>query len=488
MVEILVRIHDKFSVEMKIGFAVRRKTVINDFAVNTWLFVPNSLDINADTYSKAQFYRDVKSNVRLITPIFLLREIVDGQAIPLHNIRQAFLNLASPATQTDTAEYEYQIKMFMAIFKSSLRAQREHIVNTPLSGDAEYLCNEYLTQVSKIKEAYRDLRRIINVPTVGAEEMNYYLFGDEFLSSVILRHTFRLLKNIEKRPGKKYEEITERLIKLAVDETAYARKAGYPVVDPDSPSNNREVIFRNGVLKKYIESDLFLQAKQKVDGVVVKQLYYSLAAGIAMIFATAIAFWGQLRYGNITTPFFFALVISYMFKDRIKETMRYYFAHRLKDKYFDNKTTIGIKGTPIGWIKEGFDFITEDKVPSEVMELRSRSPLLKAENRINDEKIILYRKMVRIDANALKSQDKYSLVGINDIFRLHLTNFIQKMDNPQVPLYTIDENEKVAVTHGDKVYYLNIIMQIQADGQKEYKRFRLILNRSGILKIEGPEQ
>ena len=488
MVELIVKIHDKFSVEMKIGFAVQSKTVINDFAVNTWLFVPNSLDINADTYSKTHFYRDVKSNVRLITPIFLLREIVDGQALPLNNIRQAFLNLASPAVQTDTADYEYQIKMFMAIFKSSLRAQSEHIENTPITGDVEYLCDEYMTQVGKIKEAYRNLRQIINVPTIGTEEMNYYLFGDEFLSSMILRHTFRLIKDIEKRPGKKYEEITERLVKLAVDETAYARKAGYPVVDPDSPTNNREVIFRNGVLKKYIESDLFLQAKQKVDGVLVKQIYYSLAAGIAMIFATAIAFWGQLRYGNITTPFFFALVISYMFKDRIKETMRYYFAHRLKDKYFDNKTTIAIKGTQIGWIKEGFDFITEDKVPHEVMELRSRTPLLKSENSINDEKIILYRKMVRIDANALKSQDKYSLVGVNDICRLHLTSFIQKMDNPQVPIYTIDENGKIGLIQGDKVYYLNMIMQIKSEGQKEYKRFRLILNRSGIIKIEDFNQ
>lgn len=469
---------------MKIGFAVKRNTEVNDFAVNTWIFVPNSLDINDQTYSKSQFYRDVKSNVRLITPIFLLREIVDGQAIPLRNIKQAFTNLASPATQNDTAEYEYQVKMFMAIFKSSLRAQRDHIINTPLNMDVEYLCNEYLEQTAKIKKVYRDLHNIINVPTVEPEEMNYYRFGDEFMSSIILRHTFRLIENVERRQDKKYEAIVEQLVRLAAQETAYARAAGFAIVDPDSPVRNRDVVFRNSVLKKYIESDLFLTAKQKVDGVVVRQIYYSLAAGIAMIFATAIAFWGQLKYGNVTTPFFFALVVSYMFKDRIKETMRYYFAHRLKDKYFDNKTTISIKDKPIGWIKEGFDFITEDKVPTEVMELRSRTPLLQAENRINDEKIVLYRKMVRIDGNALKSESKYSLIGVNDILRFHLTSFLQKMDNPQVPLYTMDENEKIGVIYGDKTYYLNFLMQIQSEGQKEYKRFRLIFNRSGIQEIE----
>lgn len=42
----------------------------NDFAINTWIFLPNSLDINPATYGKEDFYRDVKSNVRFITPIF----------------------------------------------------------------------------------------------------------------------------------------------------------------------------------------------------------------------------------------------------------------------------------------------------------------------------------------------------------------------------------------------------------------------------------
>lgn len=484
MIDIQVKIHDKFSVEMKIGFVVKRKTAINDFAVNTWLFVPNSLDINTQTYSTSQFYRDVKSNIRLITPIFLLREIVEGQAIPLHNIRQSFQNLASEPTRTNTAEYEYQIKMFMAIVKSSLRNEREHIAKTQLNGDIEYLCNEYIAQTEKITKAYRHLRHIINVPTVEPDILNYFLFGDEFLSSVVLRNTFKLLRSIERRHGNKYEKVTEQLIKLAVRETGYARSMGYPVVDQNSSNNNRDVIFRNGVLKKYIESDLFLQAKQKEDGGFVRQIFYSLAAGIAMIFATAVAFWGQLKYGNITPPLFVALVISYMMKDRIKELTRFYFAHRLKDKYFDKKTTIGVKENPVGWVKEGVDFITEDKVPREVMDIRSRSPLLQAENRINDEKIILYRKMVRIDSEALKKEDKYSLTGINNIVRLHLSGFVQKMDNPEVPLYTIGENEKIGMVYGDKIYYLNFLMQFQFDGNIEYKRFRLVFNRAGIITIE----
>lgn len=487
MIEIQVKIHDKFSVEMKIGFAVKPDALINDFAVNTWFFIPNSLDINTHTYSKSQFYRDVKSNVRLITPVFPLGEIADGQALPLKNIRQAFENIAAGPSHTGISEYEYQIKMFMAIFKSSMRDEILRVADMPLDGDVEELCRNYIASVGRITRSYRSLREIINLPAVEPEVLNYFLFGDEFMSSIVLRNTFKLLRNLERRDCGKCAELAGDLARLAAAETTYAGDMGYPVVDVKSPNNNRNVIFRNGVLKKYIESDLFLSTKQQEDGKFIKQTFYSIAAGIAMIFATAVAFWGQRKYGQLTPMLFVALVISYMFKDRIKETMRFYFVHKLKDKYFDKKTTISIKDKVIGWIKEGVDFISEDNVPSEVTEMRSRTPLLQAENRINDEKILLYRKMVRIDGNALSSEDKYSLTGINNIVRLHLTGFVQKMDNPQAPLYTIDDDNKIGMVYGDKIYYLNFITQLQYDGKLEYKRFRLVFNRSGILDIEEIE-
>ncbi len=71
MIDIKAKIHDKFSVEFKVGFVADGERG-NDFAINTWIFLPNSLDINPATYGSEDFYRDVKSNVRFITPIFPL--------------------------------------------------------------------------------------------------------------------------------------------------------------------------------------------------------------------------------------------------------------------------------------------------------------------------------------------------------------------------------------------------------------------------------
>lgn len=488
MIDIMTKIHDKFSIEFKVGFVARRKLRMNDFSVGMWIFVPNSLDINPSTYPKSKFYRDVKSNVRLITPRFLLREIVGVEAVPLHNIERAFQTLASSPTRTAIADYEYQIKMFVAIVKSALRDELNHIISLKLDSDIEELCRGYMDSVTAITTEFRRLRSIINTPTVPPEVLNCYLFGDEYLCALINQRTLALIRFLERRSAERYVGLTTELSEMLRREQLYCNQMGYGALKVGDRRNNRDLVYRYGVLKKYIESDLFLKVPKKRDGVVVEQLYYSIAAGLSMIFATIVSFAFQQRYGNFTIPLFIALVVSYMLKDRIKELMRFYFAHRVGSKYFDNKATISINNHPIGWMKEGMDFISENKVPHEVMELRRRSALLQAENRLSYEKIILYRKSVHIDRSKLDSNNIiYPMNGINDIIRLHVNTFIQKLDNPQVPLWLLNDEGKVETVECDKVYFLNIVLQYQYEDKVMYRRVRIGVSRSGIKSIDEME-
>ena len=140
------------------------------------------------------------------------------------------------------------------------------------------------------------------------------------------------------------------------------------------------------MLKKFIESELYIHLKKKRDGVAIEQLYYSIAAGAAMIFATAVAWFTQVKYGNITWPLFLVLVVSYMLKDRIKDLLRYYFAHKLGNKYYDKKASVTIGKNLVGEIKEGFDFISMSRTPEHVRKLRDDAAMVEDESRIFDEK------------------------------------------------------------------------------------------------------
>lgn len=484
MIDIAAKVHDKFSIEFKVGFLVHRKGEQSNFAINTWMFIPNSLDINSLTYDKNHFYRDVKSYIRLITPVFLLREISGGEAVPLKNLERVFHRTASEPTGTAIKEYESQIKMFTAIFKSAIRNEAVHILNNNIKDDMEYLVTSYVESIRDIVSKFRNLRWIINVSTISSGYLNYYFFADEYISNLVDQRTCYLIGFLQSKKSRKYKKSIALLSSLWHEEAAYRKDKGYISVDKDNPGKNREFIFRRSILKKYVESDLFLRARKKKDGVLVEQIYYSLAAGLSMVFATAVAFSFQMKYGNFTMPLFIALVVSYMLKDRIKELMRYYFAHKRLNRYFDNKTKIGVKDTTIGWIKEGVDFISEKKVPREVMNLRSRTPLVEAENRITDEKIILYRKQVFLDRVEITKNSDYPIAGINDIMRFHLSRFMQKTDNPEEAIYYLNEEGESVEIYGEKIYYLNILMQLKFEDQIDYKRFRIAFTQAGIIRLE----
>lgn len=485
MIHINTKIHDQFSIEFKESFLAQGVIRNHNFAVNTWIFVPNSLDVNPDTYGKDQFYRDVKSNVRLITPIYDLEEIVNGSALPLKSITNSLTKLHESQSKRRVADFEYQVKMFSAVTKSAVRKYVSVFATSLTDEEAIFNYTNYIKEMKDIVAKYRELDKVHHIAKIKDKLFDYFKFGDEYLSMLIEIHTFRLVHRVEmKCSDSRFEIIHAQLIKLIEDEKAYKISMGYPVVESDSRKNNRNLVFRHGILKKYIESDLYLNLRKKRDGFAAEQMYFGIAAGMAMVFATLVAFYMQQKYGNFSGPLFISLVISYMLKDRIKELMRFYFAHKLVGKYFDNKAMIVVKGQTMGWMKEGVDFISDSKVPAEVMDLRNRSSLLKAENQIFDEKIILYRKMVFIDNSKMNALGVYPTVGVNDILRLHINRFTTKMDNPQVPLEIVNEEGGIDHINSQKVYYLNVVMQFKYDEQVEYKRFRAVLSRSGVIDIQ----
>lgn len=485
MIELETSIHDAFSLEVKVGFKSDKIGQKAEFESNTWLFIPNSLDVNASTYQKEQFYSDVKSKVRFITPIFLLTEIVDNGAVPFNNLKSALNDVLLDTTDNSDLlmEYEFQLKMFMAIFRSALR---DHIISIKKgvnTRDFQQLCIDFVAAVDDISIQFRGVRELLVDIDKGSEVMNYYDFADEYLSYAIIHQVFNFLEIL---PQDHYNLVQHYFIGLISREKEYMNQQDYLDVIKGDKDNNQKVVYRHAMLDKYIESDLVLTSNKQrdEDGVIAQQIYYSIAAGLSMVFATVVAFSFQQKYGNFTMPLFVALVISYILKDRIKELMRYYFIGKLGGKYFDNKTNISVKEQKIGWIREAIDFIAEDKVPDEVLNIRDRSALLEIENKIHNEKILLYRKKVHLDNKKVIKESTYAFDGINDIMHFNLTRFTQRMNNPYITVYTLDENEQPEQLLADKIYYLNFITQIKYDGKIDYKRFRVVCKRTGIEAIE----
>ena len=482
MIDIQTKIHDKFAIEFKVGFSGREDVKDEHFDVNTWIFVPNGLDINKNTYSKDRFYTDMKSNVRLITPSFSMSEIVGEEAVPFRNLKKAVDDVIADPSAEHRTEFEFQLKLFGSIFKSSVRDAAATIIKGLPETLSYERCALFATDSRNVLSAFREL---FSMMTDANEEMSTKIaFADEYMSHQVEIRALRIIKAIDQQNKLELDAARKELEQLFVEEETYKIQKGYSHAVINDEKNNRQLVYRHSLLKKYIESALFLKVNTTQDGVAVKQISFSLAAGLAMMVSLLVTMPFTKYLGNYPSLIFITVILIYMLKDRIKELTRWMFAYQLKDKYYDNKTVVSIKDKQVGWIKEGVDFITDEKVPEEVMKLRGRTKL-EADNAFLEEKIILYRKKVEVDQGLLKNHYNYDFKGINDIMRYHINFLTKKMDNPESQVHCLDEEHRLHTLVAERVYTLFFVIQFKWADQIEYKTFRVLVNRNGILEINA---
>jgi len=483
MIELATKIHDKFTLEFKVGFNTEVATKpmkTSDFVMNIWIFVPNSLDINATKYSKENFYRDLKSDQRIITPDYSLHELAnDEQLLPNQSLINDFNDLF--IAPDDIVDLVYSLKMYCAIAKSAFRNAYHDVTIIDNSPHRIEVCRTYLDNVTKVIGRFRLLFNKLKNSDIKGRILQDFDYSDEFLSNILEEFTYRLRDHLHTRFPEEYAALEDRFKAVLFGEKAYKERQGYLAVQPNDPKGNEDFVFRASLLKKFAESPLYLSSNKRKNTFLVEQIVYSAAAGIAMIVATLSSFFFQQRYGNFTLPFLIALVISYMFKDRLKDWLRLIFARRVSNNVFDTRTDFSIKGRSIGWSKDSVDFIESDKVQPEVMRLRDRLPLFD-EVSGNDEKVLLYRKKVQIWPTELSKVSPFPMKGINDIMRFNITEFVRKMDNPNIPLSGAWEEDGFSPIVGKKVYRLTFVFQCVFEGQTEYKRVIVKCDKNGIIE------
>ncbi len=487
MIGITHKIHDKYSIEFKVRFTSSEdegKVVpVSDFAINTWFFIPYALDINHQTYDKTRFNRDVKSNIRLITPRFSIHTLAEYKAAPYANLRDAVASLGTMATKEDFANYEFQLKLFAAIFKSAVRDAVNELIAS--SSAVESSVRQYVKDCHSVLDHFHELRR-----SVPLDQLATFDFADEFMGNILEIHTVRLVEQLDVwlEQGvlldRKLMELCASLSVLMRRKVTDRKVSSVDFSDSVlADINNQQLLSRHALLKKFVEGALYLKVVTHKDGRKVEQFWFGVAAGLAMIISTLIALPFQKYWAGYPALLFTILVVAYGFKDRSKEWLRGLFSNQLKNRYFDNKTIVKVRDTDAGWIKESVDFVTDSMVPAEVMRLRGRNALEKA-NPMLDEQILFYRKRVRVDADILNNQYSYTFEGINDIMRFHWNHIVQKMTGPDVALNSLDEHGNIRSVIAQRVYAIHIVMQLECKDQLDYRCFKVSSTRDGIVSVE----
>ena len=496
-IEQAIKTHDKYQIGIKLDYGLFEAKQTR-YKISTYIFVPRTLGIAQDNYSKNDFYRDMQNYIRLKTPTLLLRDFTENSTSPLTRIKKltSIENWINDPTINERIITNF--KLLSAMLKSSIRdhfalIQQRISEATPESKVhllIHNLVEEFVTESQKITDQFRSFYPVFNLPNVPIESFNAYQLTDESLSLLIEESAIDMFQIVGEYIKKSERlDFKQQLNELVKQETKHRRGHGYESL-LSKDSDNEAYIFRSSVLKKYAASVLFLSTAVQREGWGLEQILFSVAAGISMIFATVVAFYFQFRYGNFTFPFFVALIVGYMFKDRIKELGRAVFTKMLQDRLYDRRIVIKTEDGKhkLGLLKEKVTFVREEDVPKPVIRGRNLDLISSLDNDGLPENIICYTKEIVLYSNVFKKVflDIPHITGINDIIRYDIRAYLRKMAEPvQERYYLQDEQLQVIPCH--KVYHLNFVSRyrtLQPEKVKLHTRIRLILNQEGIKRVE----
>ena len=492
--------HDQYQIELKLDYSLLEAKQTH-YQISTFIFVPQNLGINPHNYRQVDFYRDVRNYIRLKTPIFALTDFTTHSMSPLAHLNNLVANENWATYAGNKEQVITNCKLFSAMLKSAVREHiqliQKRIAEAPPDAKIQLmilnLVEAFLEESKAITSQYRALYAYFNLPNVDAELFTAYKLTDESMSLLIEESAveiFSIVADVFKKEKKAL--FKTQLSDCAEAEIAHRRAHGYAsILEPDN--DNEDYAFRTSVLKKYASSVLYLSTAVHREGAGLEQLIFAIAAGLSMIFATVVAFYFQARYGNFTFPFFMALVVGYMFKDRIKEWGRVTFAQYLQNRLFDRRTVISTQDGKhkLGILKENMAFIDERDLPKDAIRARNRDSLTELDNDGLGENIICYTKEIKLYNNAFREafHTLPEITGINDITRYNVGAYVNRMDEPY--------QEKAYLAKGQlhhisiaKVYHINLITRYRSlmpRQPKVYKRIRMILHQKGIKRLEQVE-
>ena len=482
-----IRIHDKFQFEIKYVYPFDRNVPVTEYTVEHFLFIPNHLGVNANNYSKEQFYGDGQKYIRLKTPVFSLHSMTSGEDNPLDRLCETLKDLPKdPESSKLNKHYKYHLKMFCSIFKSAIRDEEVFIENRLNPRDQKSATVKVVNDIREAIDKFRALRPLVHCPHITHKQMSLFNFADEYMSILIEKRIFKLLAFLKKHKSPKYSEISKVLLSLAIAESDYRIKQNYPSIAEEGKSNEA-IVYRGRLLKKIMGNILFLDTNVKIEGRLREQIGMGFAAGLAMAFATTFIFLSQQIFEGFTVSLIAVFTIIYVFKDRIKEITKSIMLKILRKYIYDYKTILMTSfSKKIGICRELFTFVTEDKLPQMVNRIRNKNYINELENGYTPEEIICYKKYIRIYSGECKQLLKdFKVDGVIDILRFNVRHFLNKMDNPHKVLFVANGDDDLKRIDGKCYYHLNLILKYGNFKQDPfYQKFRIILSRDGIKRIE----
>lgn len=491
-----IDVHDRKQFELKLEYQPSGRDPRSEYGVEMLMFLPASLNVDAENYPRQSFYADIHNYVRLKTPVLDVDQILTSGSSPLVRIER---QLEAGAVAAEQSDIVYQAKLLSCVFRGALRRFAAGVddrcarISKGADGQPRAL-EQHIREVGdgtrRMLLRYRAAANALrSQPQIEERTHASLRLVDEYLSLTVeqfFRKAVTDMDELPRSPG--WIDLRKELMAEVIREEDYRRQRDLKsVLTPTG--DNEEYMHRVGFLKKFCQNILFLKVRREARRQGWEEVLFAIAAGIAMAFATAIAFWAQVRFAQVSLNFFLILVVGYMMKDRIKEGMRRMLSS-FASRYLHDRATIitdPVTNEQLGVCKEKVDYIKPRQIPEDIQALRRADDFVTVSQGELSEVIIRYQKEIILEADELPRLNAGS-TGVTDIIRLNVQRFLRDMDEPEYALEYVDlEDLSVGRIRGAKSYQVDVAFRFTHDDAedrgKHVEIVRLVLDRNGIKRM-----
>ena len=484
----LFRQHGRYSLELKFRYLISRryKKRKNSFNIKFYFFFPYSFNINPVSYPKEHFYEDQKLYLRFNTPVFSMEGLASEERSPFLRSRKMLSEALDNPQGLDMDEFVYETKLCGSIFKSVVRDSYYRVRKLLKREEPEKWEPQVQSMISGMSGLALRFHELTTLTANFSDELSYHTrMIDEYISLEMEKYLLWLLDLL--RVNTTSTHIQAMIEKTVSGEMSYRKESGYASVSDagQTADDFEEYAYRAKILKRYTSDVLFFNVRRKYQGKSVEHILYAAAAGIAMVFATLVAFLGQTQFGNLSTSLFILLVASYMLKDRLKDIFRDLFSKSIGSFFYDR----GVKvydpraKRKLAYVKERVSFIDVNKLPPEVRKIRGRGTFESFLAYTASENVLFYEKNIRLNSRTIRKVHS-RVKGIADINILSLRRLLRYLSVQYRSVPIVSEGRVRKLIPGKRIYHLNLVVWYQGSDASFIDRLRLIVDGKGIIRIE----
>ncbi len=260
--------HDLNNLECKVGYKIEPDLQENRYEMSVFFFIPNSLNVNQQTYSGKEFFGDITTNLRFKTPQMALTGLLkeDNELSPFYSINHALEKIINGYTDEKLIKkIKYELRILGSIIKVALRDQFEYYYQEGLKETQQKevfsQLKSYLQDIQRLQQKMVSLRDEIAQVQIPQTIHESFSFVDDYIGRQIeerLTKSISLFQNIETFQKICFQEISDR-IKNELERRSKTNSR----LSLKKESLNTDFTYWERILKKYIQSVLYLDIRAK---------------------------------------------------------------------------------------------------------------------------------------------------------------------------------------------------------------------------------